>query len=226
MLSLHTIGSEPDAIVAPRLGESPGIRPRRAVRSFLKDNVIYAEGDPADYFYRVVSGAVRSCNYLSDGRRQIAAFHVAGELFGIECTPSYRSSAEVTRTVRVAVYARFDLGIGAWGSNAEVMRTTFIDLRRAQSLAVVLGRKSAAERVASFLLDLSQRIGRTVVELPMSRADIADHLGLTLETVSRTFSQLEREKVIKLPAPKTVFLQDTEVLNQLNEGQPVGTAFE
>jgi CRP/FNR family nitrogen fixation transcriptional regulator len=226
MFSLQTLGREPNAIVAPLFGESLEITPRRAVRSYVKDNLIYAEGDPADFFYRVVSGAVRSCKYLSDGRRQISAFHVAGELFGIECSASYRFSAEATRSARVAVYTRFGYDARAWGDNIEALQATFVDLRRAQSLAVMLGRKSAAERVASFLLDMAQRTGRTAIELPMSRADIADHLGLTLETVSRTFSQLEREKIIRLPAPKTVFLLDTDALNQLHEGQPIGPAFE
>ena len=126
MFSLQSIGSGPNVIVSPMFAESFTVAPRRAIRTYVKDNVIYSEGDPADYFYRVVSGAVRSCKYLSDGRRQISAFHVAGELFGIEYSTSYRFSAEATRSARVAVHTRFELGIGAWNGNTEVMQTTFV----------------------------------------------------------------------------------------------------
>jgi len=209
------------------LQQLPDLAPLKTVhhvRTYHKGTVIYAEGDPADYYYKVVLGAVRSCKYLCDGRRQISAFHIAGELFGIEHGESHRLSAEVTRQTRISIHPRSSIDADA-ASSREIMQNTLADLARAQSLAVVLGRKSATERVASFLLDLSNRIQRDVVELPMSRADIADHLGLTLETVSRTLSYLEREKIIRLPAPKTVFMQNRVMLEQLCDGQSLTATF-
>jgi CRP/FNR family nitrogen fixation transcriptional regulator len=90
-------------------------------------------------------------------------------------------------------------------------------LERAQDHMLLLGRKSALEKIATFLLDLSERLGDDQVDLPMSRTDIADHLGLTIETVSRTLTQLERQHVIELPAHRrSIQLSNKAALRRLD----------
>ena len=168
-----------------------------AVMHFAPDRQIYAEGDEARSFYKVVSGVVRTCRFLSDGRRQIDAFYMAGEVFGFEAGADHRMSAEAVSDCTVVAYRR--RGLEAMIAHDEKLGRWFFShamnsLALAREHLLLLGRGSAAQKISAFLLEAAEREGSDgVVDLAMSRQDIADYLGLTIETVSRTLSQLERD---------------------------------
>lgn len=191
-----------------------------ATRSFGKDEEIFGEGDRATCFYKVLSGAVRTSKLLSDGRRQIDAFHLPGDIFGIETGDSHRFSAEALGDASIIVYRRCSLDSLSASDSAfhrQIVAAMMRSLERAQNHMLLLGRKSAMEKIATFLLDLSARLEEDQVDLPMSRTDIADHLGLTIETVSRSLTQLERQKVIALPAHRrSIVLRDKQALRRLD----------
>ena len=188
--------------------------------NFAADRQIYAEGDEARCFYKVVSGTVRTCRFLSDGRRQIDAFHMAGEVFGFEAGADHRMSAEAVTECTLIAYRRRGLEqmvaqddrLGRWFFSHAM---TCMALAREHSL--LLGRGSAAQKISAFLLEIADReASDTIVDLAMSRQDIADYLGLTIETVSRTLSHLERDGVIALPSARRVMLKDRRMLKALN----------
>ncbi|WP_414473720.1 helix-turn-helix domain-containing protein [Microvirga sp. M2] len=196
---------------APELGTA---------RRVSKDEEIFAEGDRAAYFYKVVSGAVRTFKLLSDGRRQIDAFHLPGDIFGMELGDEHRFSAEALGEVTIIAYRRCSLEALASRDQAlahQVTSSVMRALERAQDHMLLLGRKHALEKIATFLLVLSERLAEDGhVDLPMSRIDIADHLGLTIETVSRSLTQLERQGVIELPAHRrSIVLRDKAALRRL-----------
>ncbi|VUD69526.1 Nitrogen fixation regulation protein FixK [Methylobacterium symbioticum] len=202
-----------------RIGTTPHPETQR---SFGAGEEIFAEGDRARFFYRVVSGTVRTCRILPDGRRQIDAFHLAGDIFGVEAGTEHRFGAEAVGEVRVIAYRRERMLLtGDDGALAqEVAAATLRALARAQEQMMRLGRKSARERIASFLLDLADRMTDGMagsLRLPMSRTDIADHLGLTVESVSRCVTQLERDGLIALsPDRHSVRLRDRAALRHLD----------
>lgn len=162
--------------------------------SYKKGTEIYGEKEPADYVYQVKIGAVRSYKLLSDGRRQIGAFHLAGDIFGLENGGEHRFTAEAIVDTTVRLIKRHSLELVA-GNDAMVARNllnmTTDNLQHAEDHMLLLGRKTSLERVAAFLIEMDQRLTAAgVIALPMSRRDIADYLGLTLETVSRALSRL------------------------------------
>ncbi|HET9903127.1 MAG TPA: helix-turn-helix domain-containing protein [Xanthobacteraceae bacterium] len=179
---------------------------------------IFGEDEPAVYLYRVVSGAVRTYRLLSDGRRQICGFHMAGEIFGLEAGETHSCSAEAIGSTVVQAVRRAPV-IALAARDGDVARylwaVTAQELQRAQTHALLLV-KSAQERVAAFLLQMRPNNGSNTIELPMSRQDIADYLGLTIETVSRTFTQLEGDAKIELPATRRIVLRDRRGLQELN----------
>lgn len=181
------------------------MRPGLAGQSQLlaKGEELFAEGDEADFFYKVVSGSIRSYKLLSDGRRQIDAFHLPGDIFGLEAGSEHRFTAEAVEGTTVLSFRRSRLAELTASDPAfgeQVMVSMMRSLERAQDHMLLLGRKTAQEKLATFLLDMADRIadGADHVDLPMQRADIADHLGLTIETVSRTLTQLARDHLIGL----------------------------
>lgn len=189
-------------------------------RTVAKDEEIFAEGDRAAYFYKVVSGAVRTFKLLSDGRRQIDAFHLPGDIFGLESGDEHRFSAEALGDATVIAYRRCSMDVLASRDQAfanQVIASMMRSLERAQEHMLLLGRKHALEKIATFLLVLSERLtDDSHVDLPMSRIDIADHLGLTIETVSRSLTQLERQGIIELPAHRrSIVLRDKAALERL-----------
>ena len=162
--------------------------------SYEKDEQIFGENEPADYVYQVTLGAVRSYKLLLDGRRQIGAFHLVGDIFGLENAAVHRFTAEAIVRTKVRLVKRQSLELMA-GTDVLVTRdllnTTATSLQHAEDHVLLLGRKSALERVATFLLEMDKRLTRAgFFALPMNRRDIADYLGLTLETVSRALHQL------------------------------------
>jgi CRP/FNR family nitrogen fixation transcriptional regulator len=192
--------------------------PMGAAMTFARNEEIYGESEPADFIYKVVSGAVRMYRVLNDGRRQIGAFYLPGDMFGLEVGDLHDSSAEAIGEVTVLVFKRSAITALA-ARDTEVSRQlwdmTSRELRRAQDHMLLLI-KNARERVASFLLDMAGRCsGGSEFELPMSRQDMADFLGLTIETVSRTITQLEHAQVIALPASRRIMLRNRAMLSRL-----------
>jgi CRP/FNR family transcriptional regulator, nitrogen fixation regulation protein len=180
---------------------------------------IYGEGEMADYVYKVVRGAVRTYKVLNDGRRQINAFYLQGDIFGLELGDEYTWSAEaivgsdivmVKRSLVLSLAERDrDVGRQLWSVTAGEL-----DGARSHALLLI---KSAQERVAAFLLEMSQRLAdANLVELPMGRQDVADYLGLTIETVSRTLTQLESDETIELLASRSIALRNRSILSRLN----------
>ena len=190
-------------------------------RSFAKGEELFAEGDAAEYFYKVVSGTVRTCKLLSDGRRQIDAFHLAGDVFGLESGEDHHFTAEAVEDVVVEAHRRSHFASLLHDNPAfgdQLMSSMLTRLDRAHEHMVLLGRKTAQEKMATFLLEMAARLAKNDrVDLPMQRTDIADHLGLTIETVSRTLTQMVRDGLIKLAAAgRTIILSDRAALQQLN----------
>jgi CRP/FNR family transcriptional regulator, nitrogen fixation regulation protein len=145
--------------------------------SYRKDREIFGENEPADYVYQVTAGAVRSYKLLSDGRRQIGAFHLVGDVFGLENAAVHRFTAEAIVDTKVRLVKRENV--------------TTSNLQHAEDHMLLLGRKTALERVAAFLLEMDRRLTKAgFFALPMSRRDIADYLGLTVETVCRELHHL------------------------------------
>ncbi|WP_284944712.1 helix-turn-helix domain-containing protein [Acidisoma cladoniae] len=186
-------------------------RPVTCTLQFNQDRGIYGEGDDAEFFYKVMSGVVRTCRFLSDGRRQIDAFHVAGDLFGFEAGTEYSLTAEAVTDCTVASFRRQSVDV-----SRDLFAYAMRGMLRAQEHALLLGRRSAVEKVAAFLLDCAARArDAAVIELEMTRQDIADYLGLTIETVSRTLSMLEKNKTIAIFSPRRIRLCDRHALELL-----------
>lgn len=169
--------------------------------TFACGEEIYAQDEETDMVYQVQSGAVRASRLLSDGRRQIAGFYYPGDLFGLETGPVHRASAEALGPTRVLVAKRASLkhhGEAGLRLERQIWTATGAELERAHEHMMLLARKSAVEKVAGFLSSMAERWRGACCELPMSRQDIADHLGLSIETVSRMFTQLQTEGLIAL----------------------------
>jgi CRP/FNR family nitrogen fixation transcriptional regulator len=179
---------------------------------------IFGQDEPADFLYRVVRGTVRTTLLLADGRRQIAAFHYEGELFGLELGQQHRFSAEAMGDCLIAVVRRSALKGEDGALQRAVWLATARELERTQDHMLLLGRKSACERVAGFLSDLLRRTSQTAIDLPMGRQDMADYLGLTIETVSRMMSQLQAGHVIQLMGPRRMVVRSPGALQRLWEG--------
>jgi CRP/FNR family nitrogen fixation transcriptional regulator len=188
---------------------------------YAREEEIFGEGEPAEYVYRVLSGAVRTYRILRDGRRQIDEFHFAGGYFGIEAGPDHRTTAEAIADSTVLVARRVtagDLADQRGDVTRQLLQLTMEGLQRRQDHVVLLGRKSACERVASLLLDLAERSGcQRTLDVPMSRQDMADYLGLTIETVSRTLTQLQADGVIEIPTTRRIILRDRAALADMVE---------
>lgn len=190
-----------------------------AAMPFGRNAEIYGENERADYLYKVISGSVRTYKVLNDGRRQIGAFYLPGDLFGLEIGNEHTFSAEAITDCKVLVIKRSALVALAahdGGVAHKLWTMTASELQRAQSHIMLLI-KTAQERVAGFLLEMSSRASvSNEVELPMSRQDIADYLGLTIETVSRTLTQLENAATIAVPSSRRIVLRNRGALNRLN----------
>ena len=190
-----------------------------AMMAYPRNSEIFGENEPADYLYKVVSGSVRTYKILNDGRRQIGGFYLPGDVFGLEFADDHTLSAEAITDTKVIVVKRSAINALA-GRDASVARQLFTltgrELCRVQDRILLLI-KSAQERVASFLLEMSERVsGGNAIELPMSRQDIADYLGLTIETVSRTLTSLECAAAIEVTTSRRIVLRNRSALSRLN----------
>lgn len=197
----------------------PALSLRGTRMRFDRNAEIFGENEPAEYIYRVVSGAVRTMRFSNDGRRQILGFHLPGDVFGVETGDEHSCSAEAVNDAEVVMVRRSLLEKAAQDDTRAAfgwLQLTSRDLRSAQDHALILGRKGAGERVAAFLLRFADRFMRGQdLDLPMSRADIADYLGLTIETVSRAFTEMERQHAIALPSSRHVVMRNRSALMQL-----------
>jgi len=188
--------------------------------SYRKDEEIYGEDEPAEYVYQIIHGAVRTYKLLSDGRRQIGTFHLPGDIFGLESGNNHRLAAEAIIDTTVRLVKRSSLEQAA-GVDVRVARKlwsmTAGELRHAEDHMLLLGRKSAMERVANFLLEMDRRLAVAgMMALPMCRRDIGDYLGLTLETVSRALSQLHGEGVLGFSGARQIVLRNRQRLRNMD----------
>jgi CRP/FNR family nitrogen fixation transcriptional regulator len=213
----HPAGPIPAGVDEFLLSNCPELIGARII--YARDEEIYGEAEEAEFVYKVVSGAVRTYKLLSDGRRQIGAFHLPGDLFGFESGAAHKLTAEAVADTVVMAFRRRTLEHYA-ARNLDVARElwslTARNLDHAETHMLLLGRKTAAERVAAFLLEMDERTRSTGgIDLPMSRRDIADYLGLTLETVSRTISQLEAEGLVERTKARQITVQRRGKLRNL-----------
>jgi CRP/FNR family transcriptional regulator, nitrogen fixation regulation protein len=190
------------------LGELGELSRSRVILSefrYDRGSEIYGEAEPADYIYQVLDGAVRSHKLLSDGRRQIGAFHLVGDIFGLENGTVHRFTAEAIVDTTVRLMKRRSLEHVAATDvlvALDLLNMTTTSLQHAEDHLLLLGRKTSLERVAAFLIEMDRRLTAPgVIALPMSRRDIADYLGLTLETVSRALSYLHSKGILGFMGP-------------------------
>jgi CRP/FNR family nitrogen fixation transcriptional regulator len=194
------------------------------IARFARDETIFSEGDEARYCYKVIGGAVRVSKVMLDGRRQIVDFLLADDLFAIDGDETHVLTAEAIGTVVLARYSRANLqrlSEDAPELRREILTALRRDLAAAQHHLLMLGRQSARERLASFLLLLANRRKHESgnrVDLPMSRQDMADYLGLTIETVCRTFAELKRLNVVATAERQYVVICNPNVLRAIAAG--------
>ncbi len=179
-----------------------------STRCYARGEAVYHAGSPADRWYQVESGIAARCADLSDGRRQILELLLPGDFFGFSARDEHVHGVEiVVDGTRVHTYSRRRLEALA-DSDPKLERVlrelAFAAIRRLEDRVVTVGRLRATERVGAFLMEMAERVPRDPgerVKLPMSRFEIADYLGLSMETVSRSIGQLKRKAAISLAGP-------------------------
>jgi CRP/FNR family nitrogen fixation transcriptional regulator len=185
---------------------------------FARNQLIYAEGDGGGCWYKVVAGTVRIGKLLADGRRHIAEFCFVGDSFGLGDGAERMMSAEAVGDVVVLRYSRqaTERLVDDNPTLARHLRDLALrSLASAQRQMLLLGRMTACERVASFLLELAERCAAgDAIEVPMSRSDIADHLGLTIETVCRVLSDMKRRGLVVIH-PHAIEVLDRDALEAI-----------
>jgi CRP/FNR family transcriptional regulator, nitrogen fixation regulation protein len=201
MLTNLNIGAENRQRLLGELGDLSHNKVSASEFKYRKGSEIFGQAEPADYVYQVIEGAVRTQKLLSDGRRQIGAFHLPGDVFGLENGDLHRFMAEAIVDTTVRLVERQSLEREAKNDPAMVrslLTMTTDNLQHVENHLLLLGRQTAQERVGAFLLEMNSRqTSADVIALPMSRLDIADYLGLTIETVSRVLSKFQRKGYLK-----------------------------
>ena len=185
---------------------------------FNRNAEIYTEKEPADYCYKVVTGTVRTYKVVVDGRRQIGAFYLPGDVFGLEPEGQHLFSAEAIVDAEILAIKRnvlISLATRDNGVARDLWTLTAKELHRTQNHMLLLN-KTASERVAGFLLEMAERFQSSdELQLSMSRQDVADYLGLTSETISRMLTRFEKSSVIALPTCRRIVLRNRPVLKRL-----------
>lgn len=190
--------------------------------TYLRGSEIYGEKEPADYVYQVKSGTVRSCKWLPDGRRLIGAFHVVGDIFGMENGSTHRFTLQAVVDTTVRLIRRQSLNAIAERDcklSKQLLDMITCNLKHAEDHVLLLGRKTSPERVAAFILEMDERLAVAgILMLPMSRRDIADYLGLTLETVSRSLSHMRELGILGFvgASQRQIVLLDRQLLAGLD----------
>ena len=216
----HDVLSIPDVARSGQLDALIALEQIGTRLRFLRNQEIYGQGESGGYWYKVISGTVRISKLRTDGRRHIAEFCLSGDGFGLESTAERSFSAEAVEDVTVMRYPRA-VTERLTEENPAVARLlrdmTLKSLAAAQARLMILARMTATERVASFLLELSERNDdEKHLELPMCRCDIGDYLGVTIETVCRVLSDLRRRGVIEV-SPHSITLLDRHALEAIGE---------
>ncbi len=196
------------------------------VQHYEPGQVFVEEGEPAAFFFNMTGGTARLYKLLPDGRRQITGFSHPGHFLGLAVSQTYGFSAEAIDRVHLCRFSRANMYMLLEDFPAmekRLLATAGNELLAAQEQMLLLGRKTARERLASFLMMLSREAThcaqpRTHVHLPMTRSDIADYLGLTIETVSRTFTKFKIDRLLELPAVAEVLILDRVRLTRIAEG--------
>jgi CRP-like cAMP-binding protein len=184
-----------------------------------RDDEIVAQEDPATWCYLVVSGCVRTVLLMEDGRRQVGEFLFAGDLFGWDALDNHDFGAEAVTAVTLRRYARRDLERLADQDRDVARKLRELSSRRLRSgrdHMLLLGRKTASERIASFLLEMAARCNanaKSTIELPMSRSDMGDYLGLTIETVCRRLTRLRLDGTIAINGAQ-IAIRDRSALGE------------
>jgi len=194
-------------VIAPRQSTAPDaldlLEQFGTTVAVQREHEIHGQGDATEHCWRILSGCVRTVKLMEDGRRQVAEFSFPGDLLGLDDLGTHDFAAEAVTDVTLRRYPRrmVESLADSHASLARRLRSMALtNLRNAHERMVTLGRKTAVEKVASFVLEMQRRAaaGRRMVEVPMSRTDVADHLGLTVETVCRILAHLKREGTVKL----------------------------
>ena len=197
----------------------------KSYQTFFAGARIASEGEPLTHFSSIVAGAATMSRLLEDGRRQTVGLLMASDFIG---RPGRRTTAYDVEALSEVTVCRFErqtferLVRDTPAIATRMLAMTLDELDAARELAVVLGRMTAREKVASFIVSLARRLaaldrgaapaGGVTIELPLSREQIADHLGLTIETTSRQFTALKKEGLIALPNGRTVMIPDFQLL--------------
>ena len=196
----------------------------RRLRTCAKGTTMFLEGDPATHVYEVVTGVLRLSRVLENGRRQVIAFGLPGDIVGFPKADRYHTDCDVIAPAELVAHRKGMLDADAPDPDvhARLLRSALREISAMQDHFMMLARKSATEKVASFLVALAHRTGvhigtYTTLQLPMSRTDIADFLGLTIETVSRIFTQLRKDGTITLQTAQTVLIRDMGALVDASE---------
>ena len=187
----------------------------QVVETFAPPRAIFWEGDKASHVFHVLEGCLRLCCIMPDGRRAILGFSYAGELLGASFRNIYPFTAEAVTPVRLRRIARHrfhELVDRSGDLRSQLLTEISSEMMAAQDQIMRLGRTAADERVATFLLHIARRTGADAVapvdiDLPFGRLDIADYLGLTVETVSRELSKLKRDGLISMRGPHKIILR-------------------
>jgi len=188
-----------------------------ARKSYARNEEVYAQDDEVELLFQVVRGVVRTSRLTADGRRQVGDFYYAGDLFGLEPGPLHRFGAEALSDCEILVVRRS--AVRAFAGDAEldraILAATHQEMERLQDHVVMLGRKSARERVGAFLMAIANRQSDEACSLPMGRQDMADYLGLTIETVSRMLTQLQGEAIVEFPSTRSFQIRRWTALEAL-----------
>jgi CRP/FNR family nitrogen fixation transcriptional regulator len=214
-----------EATLLERPGDDfAGLEAFGTTMSIGRNETVFNEGDSAKYCYRLVSGSVRLCKLMADGRRQISNFFLPGDFFGFVDFGTYAFSAEAITNVVLVRYARNQ--VEALSESDARFRRRLSQLLHerlsaTQAHLVMLGRHTVRERVSSFLIQMAERLDKagSEMDLPMSRLDIADYLGLTIETVCRAISELKRAGIIAVPSTHRIALRKLSALRDLADGE-------
>jgi CRP/FNR family nitrogen fixation transcriptional regulator len=200
----RTGSAAPEGSVSLLAGGQP------SAASFFPENaVIYAQGDAAGPLYAVEFGVVRTCRLTADGRRQINAFHFAGDVFGFEAGAEHQFFAESVNGAGIRTLR------GGSEAAPHLLPLALESLVKAQAHQLVLGRRTAVEKIAGFILDMAERQEvDDLIGLPMQRNDVADYLGLTFETVSRALRTLREAGAIRVPSIHQIEILDRALLEQ------------
>jgi CRP-like cAMP-binding protein len=186
-----------------------------------RGQALFFEGDPAAHFYEVTGGTVRCCRLVADGRRTILRFAGFGSFVGIGCVERHDYTAEAVTAVTVRRHrlAGLEAAMADAGLRARVLSALRDELAATRGQMMLLGRMSAAERLATFLVGYAARGPRAdgCIELPMTRSDVADHLGLTVETVSRKLHELDDLGLIRIETPSRIRILEPDRIEAIAE---------